>query len=741
MKYADIIVDISLEALDRVFQYIVPETLVSDIQVGSQVMVPFGKGNRVLRGYVIGFSEEPEYEPDKLKEIQSIQKDSMVVESQMIRLADWMGRMYGCTRAQSLKTVLSVRRKVQGGTKKVYCLAVSRAEAEAEMKKLAVQPRFASRAALLALLLDDSEGQGISETEMKKKVPSPTAALRTLVKHGWIKVREASDYRIPYSGAKDGKTVHLTLAQQQAVEGICQDERMVHLLYGVTGSGKTEVYMQLIERTLASGRQAIVLIPEISLTYQNIARFRQRFGRRVSVMNSRMSDGERYDQYIQAKNGEIDIMIGPRSALFTPFPNLGLLIVDEEQDGAYKSDTTPKYHAVDVAIQRMEMCGGKVVLGSATPSVVTYDRAIRGIYGLYRLEDRVAGGPGMAKTCVIDLREELKQKNYSIFSRRLQKEMEERLERKEQILLFLNRRGYAGFISCRSCGHVVRCPHCDISMTLHKAEQNLLKCHYCGMTLPMPDRCPECGSSYIGSFGMGTQKVAEMLAKRFPQARILRADRDSMRRKNSSIEVFQAFAKGEADILVGTQMIVKGHDFPNVTLVGVLAADLSMFSGDYLAGERTFQLLTQAAGRAGRGEKPGLAVIQTYQPEHYAVTCAAAQDYEAFYRQEILYRRLMRYPPAGHMMAVIVEHMDEMMAREGAILLAGVMTDEEIQVLPPADGFRAKEKDYYRKVIYIKSNEINGLIQCRERAQSLIHSDTLFREMNVQFDINPMNLY
>ena len=659
----------------------------------------------------------------------------------MIRLADWMSRMYGCTRAQSLKTVLSVRRKVQGGTKRVYCLAVSRDEAEAEMKKLAVQPRFASRAALLALLLDDSEGQGISEAEMKKKVPSPTAALRTLVKHGWIKVREASDYRIPYSGAKDGKTVHLTPGQQQAVEGICEDERMVHLLYGVTGSGKTEVYMQLIQRTLASGRQAIVLIPEISLTYQNIARFRQRFGRRVSVMNSRMSDGERYDQYIQAKNGEIDIMIGPRSALFTPFPNLGLLIVDEEQDGAYKSDTTPKYHAVDVAIQRMEMCGGKVILGSATPSVVTYDRAIRGIYGLYRLEDRVAGGPGMAKTCVIDLREELKQKNYSIFSRRLQKEMEERLERKEQILLFLNRRGYAGFISCRSCGHVIRCPHCDISMTLHKAEQNLLKCHYCGMTLPMPDKCPECGSSYIGAFGMGTQKVAEMLAQRFPQARILRADRDAMRRKNSSIEVFQAFAKGEADILVGTQMIVKGHDFPNVTLVGVLAADLSMFSGDYMAGERTFQLLTQAAGRAGRGEKPGLAVIQTYQPEHYAVTCAAAQDYEAFYRQEILYRRLMHYPPAGHMMAVIVEHMDEMMAREGAILLAGVMADEEIQVLPPADGFRAKEKDYYRKVIYIKSNEINGLIQCRERAQSFIHSDNLFREMNVQFDINPMNLY
>lgn len=741
LKYADIIVDISLEALNRVFQYIVPEILGPEVQIGSQVMVPFGNGNRIIKGFVIGFSEKPEYAPDKLKEIQSIQKGSMVVESQMICLADWMCRMYGCTRIQSLKTVLNVRRKIQGGTKKIYFLAVSRAEAEAEMKKLAVQPRFAARAALLAMFLDDREGKGISEDTLKKKVSSPANGLRTLIKHGWIDVREASDYRIPFSGVEAGKRVQLSPEQQKAVEDICEDERMVHLLYGVTGSGKTEVYMQLIERTLMSGRQAIVLIPEISLTYQNIGRFRRRFGRRVSVMNSKMSEGERYDQYIQAKNGEIDIMIGPRSALFTPFSNLGLLIIDEAQDGAYKSDTTPKYHAVDVAVERMRMCGGKVVLGSATPSVVAYDRAVRGIYGLHVLKKRMAGGAAMAETCVVDLRNELKQKNYSIFSRKLQSEMEARLEKKEQILLFLNRRGYAGFISCRSCGHVIRCPHCDISMTLHKAEGNILKCHYCGMTLPLPGNCPECGSRYIGAFGMGTQKVVEMLEKRFPQARILRADRDSMRRKNSSMEVFQAFSRGEADILVGTQMIVKGHDFPNVTLVGVLAADLSMFSGDYLAGERTFQLLTQAAGRAGRGEKPGLAVIQTYQPEHYAVACAAAQDFEAFYSQEILYRRLMKYPPAGHMMAVIIEHEDEVTAREGAMLLAGAMSGEDVQILPPAEGFRAKEKDYYRKVIYIKSNEIKGLIGCRERAQALMRGEALFRGMNVQFDINPMNLY
>ena len=332
---------------------------------------------------------------------------------------------------------------------------------------------------------------------------------------------------------------------------------------------------------------------------------------------------------------------------------------------------------MDVAVQRMKLCGGKVVLGSATPSVVTYDRAVRGIYGLHCLGKRVSGGT-MAQTEIVDLREELRQKNYSIFSRRLQEEIEKRLKRKEQILLFLNRRGYAGFISCRSCGHVIRCPHCDISMTLHKSEGNILKCHYCGMTLPMPGNCPECGSRYIGAFGMGTQKVAEMLGKRFPQARILRADRDSMSRKNSHLEVFRTFSKGEADILVGTQMIVKGHDFPNVTLVGVLAADLSMFSGDYLAGERTFQLLTQAVGRAGRGTKPGLAIIQTYQPDHYAVTCAANQDYESFYRQEIVYRKLMKYPPAGHMMAVVVEHEDEITAREGAMILAEAIKDETV---------------------------------------------------------------
>ena len=741
MIYADIIIDISLEALDRVFQYMIPEEMLPTISVGSQVMVPFGKGNRQILGYVIGFSTMPDYDPAKMKYIHEIKKDALIVEAQMIRLADWMHQTYGCTRAQALKTVLNVKRQIRGGTKKVYRLAVSSEEAQKEWAKLSQMPRFASRAGVLAVLINAPKDQWLSETQIKKYVATPENALKTLIRHGIVAAGEASDYRVPFASISSGKSVILTEEQQKIVDDIWQDARSVHLLHGVTGSGKTEVYMELIERTIAEGKQAVVLIPEISLTYQNIGRFRRRFGQRVSVMNSKMSEGERYDQYIQAKNGEIDILIGPRSALFSPFEHLGLIIIDEEHDSAYKSDVTPKYHAVDVAVKRMEMCGGKVVLGSATPSMISYERAQQNIYGLHSLKKRVAGEGQMAVTEIVDLREELRQKNYSVFSRSLMGAMEDRLAKKEQILLFLNRRGYAGFVSCRSCGEVITCPHCDVSLTLHKKEQDVMQCHYCGFTVPAPKNCPECGSKYIGAFGMGTQKVVEMLQKRFPSARILRADRDAFQRKNSHIETFQAFAKGEADILVGTQMIVKGHDFPNVTLVGVLAADLSMFSGDYLSSERTFQLLTQAAGRAGRGEKEGLAIIQTYQPEHYAITCAASQDYTSFYRQERLYRKMMGYPPFGAMMVAVCEHMDEMILMEGANKLANLLRNESSIVLPPTEAFRSKERDTYRKVIYIKTKNEEELRLCRNQAQVDIAKDELLKQINIQFDINPMNLY
>ena len=741
MKYADIIVDISLEALDRVFQYRIPDELKDHINIGSQVVVPFGKGNRQIMGYVIGFSDETDYDEEKMKFIHEIKKDRIPVEAQMLALAAGMHADYGCTMAQALKTVLSVKRQIRGGTKKVYALNVSREMAEIEFYKLKEQQRFASRAAILALFLNIPEGKEISEAEIRKIVPTPENALKTLVKHGWISIKEAAAYRDPYRNIHDEKQVVLTESQKNVLEQIWKDERRVQLLYGVTGSGKTEIYMKLIERCIQSGKQAIVLIPEISMTFQNIARFRGRFGKCVSVIHSKMSDGERYDQYVQAKNGEINVIIGPRSALFTPFAHLGLIIIDEEHDSAYKSDVTPKYHAIDVAVRRAVLSDAKVILGSATPSVLSYERAIQGEYGLHRLDERVAGKHQMAKTLIVDLREELKQKNYSVFSRSLQNAIEDRLKKKEQILLFLNRRGYAGFISCRSCGHVIKCPHCDVSLTLHKHISEYLECHYCGLKIPAPTACPECGSKYIGAFGLGTQKIVEMLNKRFPEAKVLRVDKDTLRQKNSHLEVFQSFTKGEADILVGTQMIVKGHDFPNVTLVGILAADLSMFSGDYLSSERTFQLLTQASGRAGRGTRDGLAIIQTYQPEHYAVTTAAAQDYESFYQQERLYRKMMHYPPFGQFMVVLCEHEDEWMVSEAAMQLAGIMKSDKAMVLPPADAFRAKEKDCYRKVIYIKSSDVNALKMCREKAQELIAKDEQLRQMNIQFDINPMSLY
>ncbi len=742
MKYADIIVDISLESLDRIFQYRVPEALSEQIHIGSQVMIPFGNGNRLIGGYVIGFSEETDYDPAKIKDIHSVPERAMAVESQMIRLADWMSRYYGCTRARSLKTVLNVRSKIRGGTKKQYVLNVSPDQARAECERLLATVRFQSRAKVLAAVIDAAEKQvPVDEKILKQRYGATESILKTLKKNGFVKMVTAADYRNPYSREIRKKPVELTKAQMAAAEAIDADSRRVQLLYGVTGSGKTEVYMELIERTLRRGRQAIVLIPEIALTWQNIARFQGRFGDRVSVMHSQMSDGERYDQYMRAKNGEADIVIGPRSALFIPFANPGLVIIDEAHDGAYKSDQTPKYHAVDVAIERMRLCRGKVVLGTATPSVSQFYQTQIGRYGLHRLPER-AGKGQLAKTVVVDLRAELKARNYSVFSRRLQAEIKERLEKKEQVMLFLNRRGYAGFISCRACGEAIRCPHCDVSLTLHKAGGSVLKCHYCGYRIPAPKTCPKCGSPYIGAFGLGTQKAAEILGRLYPEARILRADRDATAKKNGAADIFKQFANGGADILVGTQMIVKGHDFLNVTLVGILAADLSMFSGDYMACERTFQLLTQAVGRAGRGSKPGLALIQTYQPEQYAVKAAAAQDYEAFYQQEINYRKLLGYPPYGELMAAVLEHEDAMTVKEAAGLLAAAMRQGRgVTVMSPADGFYARQKDQYRQVIYVRAQLMGDLLDCRARAQKLMKEDGLFRTVNIQFDLDPMSLY
>ena len=546
----------------------------------------------------------------------------------------------------------------------------------------------------------------------------------------------------------------LNAAQQSVVDAIEGDIaaglRNTYLIKGVTGSGKTEVYMELIAHCIQSGRQAIVLIPEIALTYQTVMRFFARFGNRVSIINSRLSNGERYDQFERAKNGDIDIMIGPRSALFTPFSNLGLIIIDEEHENSYKSESVPRYHAREVAIEYARMSDAIVVLGSATPSVDSYYKAKTGVYRLLELDKRVDDRP-LPKCEVVDLRQELREGNRSILSTRLQELMEERLLNGQQTMLFLNRRGKSAFMSCRACGFVVKCPHCDVSLSEHSG--GVMVCHYCGYRQPVPKVCPSCGSKYISGFKAGTQKIEAMVAKRFPQARILRMDYDTTRAKDAYEKILQAFSNHEADILIGTQMIVKGHDFSNVTLVGVLAADMSLHVNDFHAAERTFALLTQAAGRAGRGKLPGNVVIQTYDPDHYAIRTAKEQDYEAFYDKEIEYRRLMHYPPVWNMLLVHVTSPDESecgsMAQQVYDIASQMIshTDENqsqddrhlIQLIGPADATIARVNDIYRKVIYMKTSDYAALISIKDGIEQAVKADTAMKNANISFDFNPMS--
>ena len=510
----------------------------------------------------------------------------------------------------------------------------------------------------------------------------------------------------------------------------------IHLIHGITGSGKTEVYIDLIDYTISKGKAVIVLIPEIALTYQTVMRFTRRFGDRVSIINSRLSKGERYDQFERAKNGDVDIMIGPRSALFTPFKNLGLIIIDEEHESAYKSESVPKYHATEVAIKRAKDVGATLVLGSATPSVESYYRAKNGAYKLHVLNKREKGN--LPEVHVVDLREELKNENKSIFSIELQNLIKDRLEKKQQTMLFINRRGYAGFVSCRDCGEAIKCPHCDVTLKLHRNRK--LVCHYCGHTENMPTLCPKCGSKYLGGFGIGTQQIETAVKKMFPHARVLRMDADTTSKKGGHDEILSAFANREADILVGTQMIVKGHDFPGVTLVGVIAADMSLYSSDYCANERTFQLICQAAGRAGRGELPGIAIVQTYSPDNYSIETAGRQNYEEFYEEEIAYRKLMKYPPVSNMVSILLQGREQKQLIEVTNYLVEIIKNykdkyfKELFVIGPADPPVGKINDIYRKIIYLKSDSRQGIIQLKNYLEDVINSSQKFKKINIQFD-------
>lgn len=785
--YADIIVDISHESVDRPFTYRVPEGLRGKLKTGTSVSVPFGKGDRMRRGYVIGFREHISFEESKAKEIACIAGEDMAVDAILVRLAGWMRERYGSTMITALKTVLPAKQKKRILEKKEICRLLSREETE----RLASLCAEKSKPAMARLLRALAEEERLPMELVREKLHISPSTVSGLEKRGALKVESVRIYRNPVEGSleaakrKDafGKDrPPLSPAQQKIVDGVLGDYdaglRKTYLIHGITGSGKTEVYMNLIEGCLARGRQAILLIPEIALTYQTVVRFLRRFGNRVSVLHSGLSAGEKYDQCERAKNGDIDVIIGPRSALFTPFARVGLIIIDEEHESSYKSEIMPKYHARETAVYLASLHRASVVLGSATPSLESYYRAKQGEYGFFYLGERLTGNV-LPEVYPVDLRRELREGNRSVFSRKLQELMEDRLRKGEQIMLFLNRRGYAGFVSCRNCGHVMKCPHCSVSLAEHRNGR--LVCHYCGYEEPAVKVCPSCGSHYILGFKAGTEAVEERLHQMYPRARVLRMDGDTTKRKDSYERILSAFADREADILLGTQMIVKGHDFPGVTLVGILAADMSLFAGDYRAAERTFQLLTQAAGRAGRGETPGEVVIQTYQPEHYSIVHAAAQDYEGFYEEESLYREIGMYPPSSHMMAVLVTGAEEKSTEELAVELSKIAresaetppripeecceqnwgesvqkpekegenrerekmpgrTGRDLTVLGPGTAFLSKLNDRYRFIFYVKCREERKLSEVRERMEN--HIDTLQkRTEQVQFDIDPMNGY
>lgn len=738
MLYADVIVDISHEKLDRSFQYLVPREMEDEIHVGMVAAIPFGNGNKERKGYVTGLSGEPKYDPAKIKSLLRLCSGEETTESRLVSLAAWMKERYGSTMAQALKTVLPVREKIRHKEKRLLYLRVSREQAEQEASRME-KSRCRARARVLRALL---EKEPLDCTKAAKELGMTSSVLKPLLEQELVEIRQDEVYRIPAEEVSVPVEEHSVLsdAQKEALDEILAEwenssARPV-LLHGVTGSGKTQVYMKLIEKVISSGRQVIVLIPEIALTYQTVRRFTGWFGDKVSVLNSRMSPGERYDQFRRARQGGIQIMVGPRSALFTPFSRLGLIIVDEEHEPTYKSENSPRYHAREVAVRRGEMENARVVLGSATPSLESYTKARQGEYLLVKLTERYRDRP-LPEVSIVDLREELKSGNRSVLSRKLKEAVQHRLERGEQAMLFLNRRGYAGFVSCRSCGEVLKCPHCDVALSEHSNGKMI--CHYCGYERPSVKVCPVCGSPYIGGFKAGTQQIEAVLRREFPDAGILRMDYDTTRARGSYEQILASFAAHEADILVGTQMIVKGHDFPDVTLVGVIAADLSLNEADYRCGERTFQLLTQAVGRSGRGRKTGEAVIQTYHPDHYSIQAAAHQDYERFYEEEMGYRILMDYPPAAHMLTVLASGEDAALLGKGMEFIRKfaerICPDKELHIIGPADAAVGKVNDIYRKVFRLKHEDGKLLLDMKDKIEKYIEINSGFRKLYIQYDM------
>ena len=535
-----------------------------------------------------------------------------------------------------------------------------------------------------------------------KDIPFSKGIVDKLEEQGFIEYRMEEDYRNPFEVSKEVSHVTLTVDQQKVVDGIMSHPGRVSLIHGVTGSGKTEVYLALAGQMLEQGKSVMMLVPEISLTPMMVEVFKKRFGEQVAILHSRLSQGEKYDEYRRIRRQEVKIVVGARSAVFAPLEKIGLIILDEEHDASYKQESTPRYLTSQIAKMRAKYHSASVVLGSATPSLESYSRAKKGIYDLYTLDKRIHQSV-MPQVDIVDMVEEMKRKNYTLFSFKMRQKIQETINKGEQVILLLNKRGYATYVQCQDCGEVVKCPHCDVTLTYHK-DEGKLKCHYCDHAIDYPQVCPHCGSQHLKRVGYGTQKIEEEIEDMFDGAKVIRYDVDTTRQKNGHHQLLEKFKNKEANILLGTQMIAKGLDFENVTFVGVLNADMSLNVPDFRASERTFQLLCQVSGRSGRGEKPGTVVIQTYNPTHYAITAAAHHDYLAFYNQEMEYRRKAKYPPFCHMVSILVQAKKEETVEKAAQGIKQYLDEhlENVEILGPAKSGIYKMQDVYRQRILVK---------------------------------------
>lgn len=800
MKFASVIVDVPARQTDRPFDYIIPKKWEDIVQTGMRVVVPFGP--RKLQGFIIGIKDSVDVESKKLKTIHEILDVTPVLNDELLKLGYWLTsetlcymisafqvmlptaikatykkRLQICKQEEIASEILylfqdkeaidfevieqqphlyrTIQQEIKNGTVEVVYQVKDKVQ---KKKQRVVQPELPEdKLELAAFELKSKKQQDVLYyfVENYKSAPLKViteelqitdAPIKALVKKGFISEKYVEVYRNPYDDDdfEQTKPFPLTEEQKQVItpilSSITNETYNPFLLYGVTGSGKTEVYLQSIAAVLKKGKEAIVLVPEIALTPQMVDRFKGRFGSQVAVLHSALSVGEKYDEWRKILRKEVKVVVGARSAVFAPFENLGIIIIDEEHESSYKQEDNPRYHARDVAVWRGQYHKCPIVLGSATPTLESFARAKKGVYELLTMEKRM-NEQALPTVEIVDMREELRDGNRSMFSKALHEKIADRLEKKEQMVLFLNRRGHSTFVMCRDCGYVVQCPHCDISLTYHKMNHRL-KCHYCSYEENMPTECPACQSTYIRFFGTGTQKVEEEITKLFPEARVIRMDVDTTSRKGMHEKLLKAFGEEKADILLGTQMIAKGLDFPKVTLVGVLTADTMLHLPDFRASEKTYQLLTQVSGRAGRHELPGEVVIQTYTPEHYSIELAKNQQYDVFFDQEMQMRRTRQYPPYYYVVLVTVSHPELLKAVQVTEKIASYLRthcSQQTMVLGPVASAIPRIKDRYRYQCMIKykrePNLKNVLKMVNEHYQAEMQ-----KELQISIDFNPTML-